>query len=98
MWKAGGATSPRAACGGKIYSRTTATESIADRRGDWGRDLALYVARTRSGRTLAELGTLSGMSKHGVSKAVQRMSVRLSEGKKLNRFLRKVLLALDEKE
>ena len=72
-------------------------QDFADRRGDWGRDLALYVARTRSGRTLAELGTLSGMSKHGVSKAVQRMSVRLSEDKKLNRSLRKVMLALEEK-
>jgi hypothetical protein len=27
---------------------------------------------------LAELGTLSGMSVHGVSKAIQRMSVRLN--------------------
>ena len=72
-------------------------QAFADRRGDWGRDLALYVARTRSGRTLAELGELSGMSKHGVSKAVQRMSVRLSEEKKLDRFFRKVMLALKEK-
>jgi putative transposase len=72
-------------------------QDFADRRGDWGRDLALYVARTRSGRTLAELGELSGMSIHGVSKAVQRISVRLSEEKKLSRSLRKVMLALKEK-
>ena len=72
-------------------------QDFADRRGDWGRDLVLYVARSRSGRTLDELGTLSGMSKHGVSKAVQRMHVRLSEDKKLNRIHRKVMLALEEK-
>ncbi len=71
--------------------------NFADRRGDWGRDLALYVARTRSGRTLAELGALSGMSVHGVSKAVQRMCVRLSEDKKLSRSLRKVMRTLQEK-
>lgn len=70
---------------------------FADRRGDWGRDLALYVARTRSGRTLAELGTLSGMSMHGVSKAVQRICARLSEDKRLNRSLRSVMRTLQEK-
>jgi REP element-mobilizing transposase RayT len=72
-------------------------QDFADRRGDWGRDLALYVARTRSGRTLGELGVLSGMSADGVSKAVQRMRSRLSGDKKLNRILRKVMLALKEK-
>jgi hypothetical protein len=46
------------------------------------------MARTRSGRTLAELGELSGMSNHGVSKAVQRMSARLSAEKKPSRSLR----------
>jgi len=72
-------------------------KDFADRRGDWGRDLALYVARTRSGRTLGELGALSGMHADGVSKAVQRMRSRLSGDKKLNRILRKVMLALKEK-
>ena len=74
-----------------------AWQDFADRRGDWGRDLALYVARTRSGRTLGELGALSGMSVDGVSKAIQRMRSRLSGDKKLNRILRKVMLALKEK-
>jgi len=72
-------------------------QDFADRRGDWGRDLVLYVARTRSGRTLGELGALSGMSVDGVSKAIQRMRSRLSSDKKLNRILRKVMLALKEK-
>ena len=72
-------------------------KDFADRRGDWGRDLALYVARTRSGRTLGELGALSGMSADGVSKAIQRMRSRLVGDKKLNRILRKVMLALKEK-
>ncbi len=71
-------------------------QDFADRRGDWGRDLVLYVARTRSGRTLAELGVLAGMSVDGVSKAVQRMCARLSDDKKLNRNLRKVMRALEE--
>ncbi len=70
---------------------------FSERRGDWGRDLVLYVARTRSGRTLAELGELSGMNTHAVSKAVQRMSARLSEDKNLSTNLRKVLRALQEK-
>ena len=46
---------------------------------------------------VTELGALSGMSVHGVSKAVQRMSVRLTKDKKLNRSHRKVMLALEEK-
>jgi len=71
-------------------------QDFANRRGDWGRDLALYVARTRSGRTLAELGTPLGMSAHGVSKAIQRMCLRLSQDKKLNRTLRKVMRTLQE--
>ena len=71
-------------------------QDLADRRGDWGRDLVLYVARTRSGRTLAELGGLAGMSVDGVSKADQRMCARMSDDKKLNRNLRKVMRALDE--
>ncbi len=72
-------------------------QAFADRRGDWGRDLALYVARTRSGHTLGELGALSGMSVDGVSKAIQRMRSHLSGDKKLNGILRKVTLALKEK-
>ena len=69
---------------------------FAEQRGDWGRDLVLYVARAHSGRTLAELGKLAGMSVHAVSKAVQRMSARLSEDKQLSRNLRKVLRALQD--
>jgi hypothetical protein len=56
-----------------------------------------YMTRTRSGRTIGELGALSGMRAVGVSKAVQRMRSRLSVDKKLNRILRKVVLALNEK-
>jgi REP element-mobilizing transposase RayT len=72
-------------------------QNFADRKGDRGRDLALYVARTRSGRTLAELGEFSGMSVDGVSKAVQRMRAQLSDDKKLNQMLHKVMLALEQK-
>ena len=41
----------------------------------------ITVARARSGRTLAELGGLSGMNARAVSKAVQRMSALLPEDK-----------------
>jgi hypothetical protein len=33
---------------------------FADRRGDWGRDLALHVGRGRCGLTLRELGRKAG--------------------------------------
>ena len=79
------------------YVKGERWEDFAGRRGDWGRDLALYVARHRSGRTLAELGKLSGMSVDGVSKAVQRMHMRLSEDKRLSRILGKVMLSLKER-
>jgi hypothetical protein len=45
---------------------------------------------------LAELGELSGMTVHAVSKAIHRMSARLSEDKHLSANLRKVLCALQE--
>ena len=37
-----------------------AWESYRDRHGDWGRDLALWLARTQCGLRLRELGELVG--------------------------------------
>ena len=64
---------------------------FADRKGDWGRDLALYVGRTRCGLTLGELGKHAGMNALAVSKAVTRFSARLETGGLLLRFYRRVV-------
>ena len=45
-------------------------DEFANRRGDWGRDLALLLRRTRGGLTLRELGQETGMKPHAVSKAI----------------------------
>jgi hypothetical protein len=59
---------------------------FADKRGDTGRDLALYLARKHCQLKLAELGTLAGgMDYASVSIAIQRFHRRL----KRNKFLAK---------
>ena len=54
-------------------------DEFANRRGDWGRDLALLLGRTRGGLTLRELGQETGMKPHAVSKAIMRLAERLSK-------------------
>ena len=45
---------------------------FVDRYGDWGRDLALWVARRRGGMTLRELGSnAGGMDYSAVSEAIR---------------------------
>ena len=52
--------------------------SFAQRHGDWGRDLALYVARKRSGLTLRQIGAgLGGVEYKAAGKAIQRFEARL---------------------
>ena len=51
--------------------------SFADRTGDHGRDLALYVARMNCGLSIPELTALAGMEPAAASKALQRMKERL---------------------
>lgn len=74
-------------------------ETFADRKGDWGRDLALYVGRMRCGLTLGELGgKAGGMGVQAVSKAVARMEVRMREAPGLKRKLARVLKAIHASE
>ena len=58
---------------------------FVNRRGDWGRDLALYLGRKHGGLTLRELGAQVGMQGLAVSKAVTRLEQRLPTDKKLQR-------------
>jgi chromosomal replication initiation ATPase DnaA len=58
--------------------RKTSWPEICDRHGDWGRDLALYLARQRSGRTLREIGdALGGLEYKTTGKAIQRFAASL---------------------
>ncbi len=66
-------------------------ESFVNRRGDTGRDLALYYARQYGGFTLHELGGYAECGTFAVSKAVSRIRTRLQ----VDRPLRKTLDALD---
>ena len=65
--------------------------AFADRKGDWGRDVALHVGRMRCGLTLGELGGHAGMNVLAVSKAVTRLGVRLETDKPLLRIYRRVV-------
>ena len=65
--------------------------SFADRKGDSGRDLALYVARMNCGLSIPELASHAGAEAAAVSKAIQRMGKRLSCDRRLKSLLRKVL-------
>ena len=55
-----------------------------DVQGDWGRDMVLYVARYRSGKTLKEIGEAVGnMNYKAVGKAVERFQHRLKSDTRL---------------
>ena len=55
-----------------------------DVKGDWGRDMVLYVARYRSGKTLKEIGEAVGnMNYKAVGKAVERFQHRLKSDTRL---------------
>ncbi len=59
-------------------------ECFRDRHGDWGRDLALYLARRHGGLRLPGLAGHAGTDSYGaVSKAVRRMTVRLKKDKQI---------------
>jgi REP element-mobilizing transposase RayT len=66
-------------------------ESFVNRRGDPGRDLALYYARQYGGFTLHELGGYVECGTFAVSKAVSRIRARLQ----VDRPLQRTLNALD---
>ena len=65
-------------------------ESFSDRKGDCGRDLALYVARMNCGLSIPELAALAGLGPAAASKAIQRMRKRLPGDRKMKSMFRKV--------
>ena len=73
-------------------------DEFANRRGDWGRDLALLLGRTRGGLTLRELGQEIGMKPHAVSKAIMRLAERLAKDARLQRVKLRALRMLEGSE
>lgn len=72
---------------------------FADRRGDWGRDMALHFGRMRCGLTLKELGEQAGgLGVPAVAKAAERMAVRLKTDRALQRSAARVLRILETKK
>jgi hypothetical protein len=72
--------------------------SFADRKGDCGRDLALYVARMNCGLSIPELAALAGIGSAAASKALQRMKERLPGDRKLTSIFRKVSAEIGVRE
>ncbi|HPA17838.1 MAG TPA: transposase [Verrucomicrobiae bacterium] len=69
---------------------------FADRRGDWGRDLTLYLGRRDGGLKLRELGDAVGGADYAtVSKALQRFERRLAREKVLQRAVAATRRRLD---
>ena len=68
-----------------------------DRRGDWGRELALYLGREQGGMTLAELGhAVEGKSVMAMSLAIRRFRSRLSTEKSLRKIVAQAGKKLEE--
>ncbi len=67
-----------------------AWETFVDRRGDTGRDLALYYARMHSGYTLHELGGFVQCGTFAVSKAIARILKRLESSRRLRLMIAKI--------
>jgi len=66
--------------------------NFRDRHGDWGRDLAFYVARRRCGLSLRQLAEESKMSNYyAVAQSITRTAERLSKDKSLRKILEDVV-------
>jgi hypothetical protein len=65
-------------------------DSFVNRKGDPGRDLALYYARRYGGFTLHELGDRTECSTFAVSKAVSRIKDRLQSDRVLQQLLKRM--------
>ncbi len=68
-------------------------EVFADRRGDDGRDLALFLARRSGGYTLTELGTLVGVSYAAVAQAVTKAEHRIAHSVATRKLYNKLCTA-----
>ena len=67
-------------------------KEFCDKHGDWGRDLAFYLARKRSGLTLAEIGQAAGgVDYKSVGKAVKRFEQKLELDRALRRMAERCL-------
>ncbi len=66
--------------------------AFQNRRGDWGRDLALYLGRQHCQLKLSELGALAGgMDYASVAMAARRFKQRMSEDKTLARYAQQAI-------
>ena len=71
-------------------------DDFVNRYGDWGRDLAIYVARQRCGLTLREIGGYTGLRDKAVSFAASRIGKRLEGDQELCSAYFAVLKGLGE--
>ena len=75
--------------------RGEAWAEFAQRHGDWGRELVLYLARQRTGLPLKEIGTALGIGEYKtVGKAVERFTVALHEDSAKRRLTKECLREL----
>lgn len=71
-------------------------ETFVDRYGDWGRDLALWIARKRGGMSLMEVGERAGgLDYSSVSEAVRSFERRRLSKKDVRQCCEKVLVILN---
>jgi hypothetical protein len=67
-------------------------EDFRDVHGDWGRDLVLYLGRTRCGMTLRELAAAAGGVQYGsISAALRRFTKLLTESSELREIHSKIV-------
>jgi hypothetical protein len=67
-----------------------------DRRGDWGRDLALWLGRRYCGLRLSQLGGLvGGLDYAAVSLAIARLSARIPKERALQKCAAKAIRMLN---
>lgn len=71
-------------------------EKFGNRYGDWGRDLALWIARRRAGLTLRELGEQAGgMDYSAVSEAIRQFDRKRLENPNVQKSVRESLRILN---
>ena len=69
-------------------------EQFRERRGDWGRDAALYLGRKHGGLKLRQLGELTQIDYGSVSMALQRLEHQRQQDAQLARRLRELEVLL----